>query len=468
MRSYLYLLAGLSIALGAVEARAHQYVEGTWDGIPSEYGKDWEWRVPTSCDGPPMLKIGKAPWQVVFLNFDGQKLTRGPSDSKNNSTGLLAVSSLDYPAKDFSSLGGKDKGSKAIIDELKKIFAKFAFQWVTERPKGGDYTMIMIGGTGTGTVAGGSAIGVSPVDCKNGNPNDVVFVFGNKGSISSSAKNLAFTAAHELGHSVGLEHVTDNTDIMAPALSGSTCCWTVSSVTGGSSCGRSTQDAKKILNDNVGEGKQDTKKPELWFASPGQGSIMPPDLTAVVVGADDLGINRVVVYVDGTKKAQLETEPFSLLVRNLSKGEHTLKAVAYDWLDNQAEATVTFTVDARCVVDGTCWSGTKGVGAGCTIGAECASGTCAVKDGVGVCVNTCDPKLKDPVCPSGTTCQEDGDSAYCVPGSGFTIDATEAGGGGGCRIGGLPDVTLLVLIPALGVLLQLLSRRRRQAPPGSQ
>ena len=48
--------------------------------------------------------------QVVFLNFDGAVLTSGGNSSQNNKTMLLTVASHNYPAMNWSSFGGKDKG----------------------------------------------------------------------------------------------------------------------------------------------------------------------------------------------------------------------------------------------------------------------------------------------------------------------------------------------------------------------
>ena len=54
---------------------------------------------------------------------------------------------------------------------------------------------------GDGCKKGGAGtIGIAPLDCKNSNKNDLVLVFGDK---LSSARQLAFVIAHELGHSFG-------------------------------------------------------------------------------------------------------------------------------------------------------------------------------------------------------------------------------------------------------------------------
>ena len=439
-------------------ADAHQYVEGEWNGDPAEYGKGW---LPhPKCDGlPPMMTISNPPWQVVYLNFDGATLKKGQSDARSNSTILVAGSTLQYPAMDFSALGGKDKGTRAIVDELKKVFMTYAVRFVTTRPAEGGYTMAMFGGTGLGTVAGGLAIGVSPVDCKNTNYNDVIFVFANKSSINGSAKKLAFTAAHELAHSFGLEHVTAQKDIMHPALNPATCCWTKSSVTGGSNCGRSEQDADKILTDHVGEGKQDTISPRVWFSRPGDGAVLPPGLTTEVVVADDLGVKDVVFYLDGKKLDKVDDTPYTIRLQHLSDGEHRLKAEARDWINNRATAEVSFTVSSVCLAESRCSQGLMGVGVPCQSGGDCLYGICSLKDGLGTCSVECDPSAKAPLCPAGLSCKELLGNAGCVPGDGYVLSVADKGG---CQIYRVRDLGLLALIPLVGILIQILGRPRRR------
>jgi hypothetical protein len=59
--------------------------------------------------------------------------------------------------------------------------------------------------------------GVAPQDCNNSNPNDIAFVYKIGGS---TADTISRFAAHELGHSFGLAHVLESSDIMQWASSG--------------------------------------------------------------------------------------------------------------------------------------------------------------------------------------------------------------------------------------------------------
>lgn len=186
----------------------------------------------------------------VFLNFDGATLTVGGNDARTNKTDLLLVPSLEYPAQDWSSFGGRDKAVEDIVDQLNLLFADFAVELVTTRPESGDYTMAMIGGTGADIKQGATGtVGIAPLDCENSDKNDLALIFGNR---VTSAKKLAQVIAHELGHTFGLEHVIDKTGIMYPSLNSETCCWTDAELAQASYCGRSKQDSHQILLANLG------------------------------------------------------------------------------------------------------------------------------------------------------------------------------------------------------------------------
>ena len=411
-----------------------------------------------------MTTIGDAPWQVVYLNFDGAQLKPGPSDSQQN-TSILVSGPVDYPAmQSLDKFGGKDAAIKAIVDKLKIIFATVAVKFVTSRPSSGDYTMAMIGGNGQGiNSSSGGAIGVSPLDCGNKNKNDICVIFGDKIAAggSPSITMLATTTAHELGHSFGLDHIVDKGGIMYPQALGATQ-WATSQTDGGS-CTKGVQNAVKVLQDNLGVGKQDKLPPKLWFKRPGNSAVLPQDFSFEVTAGDDLGVHHVTVYVDGKKKIEGTDPPFTGILRGVAEGEHTLKAEAADWLGNKAETSIKVTVKKACVGAGTCHGGIGGIEAPCTGGGECITGVCAVKDGAGTCVDTCDASAEDPVCPAGLTCKKAGEQDACLPGDGYALSMS-GDDEGGCRVGpgSGSGAGALPWLPLLGILALLaLAWRRR-------
>ena len=422
------------------------------DGEVINFGMDYV--VMDHCTGePPMQLISDPSYRlVIYLNFEGADLTLGGSNSKTSSTNLIITSTLKYPSQSWSSMGGKEKGQKDVITELRLLYGNYAVEFVTTRPTSGDYTMVMSGGTGENCKKGGpGTVGIAPLDCKNSNKNDIVLVFGNK---LSSVKKLAFVIAHELGHSFGLEHVSDNTDIMSPTLTASTCCWTTSSVSG-SNCGRSTQDAKKVLSDNLGVGAGDTVVPRVWFVRPGDGAVLPSRFTFEVKAADDLKVHHVDIYLDDKKELTINSPPFTAFVSGLSDGSHKLRAEVFDYKPNKAKAEVKVTVRADCVDDGNCGTGKAGTGLDCAQGGDCISGICAKKDSVAVCVETCDSKTK--LCPTGTKCLDTDGQWACTTGAGFKLDTKDSSG---CNLGAGETAGGLWLLSLLGLL--ALRRRRRK------
>jgi hypothetical protein len=64
-----------------------------------------------------------------------------------------------------------------------------------------------------------SALGFSPLDCGNTNPNDVALVFTAPVSFLKKT-TIAASIAHEVGHTLGLDHIDAWRAIMAPSTTG--------------------------------------------------------------------------------------------------------------------------------------------------------------------------------------------------------------------------------------------------------
>ncbi len=455
------LLAALPLALLAL--LAPRLGRAGEPGVIVDLSHDFVVLPPPAPGLPPKMVTIENPYRLaVYLNFDGAKLTAGGSSSKDNKTDLIDVASLDYPAIDWTKHGGKDQGSKAVVDELKLMFMNYAVEFVTTRPTSGDYTMAMIGGAGESCKGDGSAaVGISPLDCKNSNKNDIVLIFAEK---LGSPKQIAQVVAHELGHSFGLEHVQDKTSVMYPALVAETCCWVSSAVEPPSTCGRTTQDDAKVLLDNLGPGDGDAVPPGVWFLRPGLGAVLAPNFSFEVGAADDLRLHHVTLFVDGVKKVELKEPPYAAFVTNLSDGVHTLKAEVADYKPNLTSVELQVTVDSRCVAGGTCTAGLAELTGECSDAVHCASGLCAQKDGKGACTVACDPATK--LCPAGTSCEGAAGAAYCTSGGGWTVLKAE-GGGGGCDLAGRGGGAGLALaLVLLAWLLITAAPRGRRAPAG--
>lgn len=144
---------------------------------------------------------------VVFVNFDGATLEYGQDDARSNRTVLQEL------AGDFPAYGG-GSGPAAALQAVIADFAAYDVVIVDQRPSSGNYTMAMVGPHDAGTV-----LGIAPLDCYDGAPNNVVFAFHGADD-GYSAASQANTISQEIAHSFGLEHVDHGGDIMYPVSAG--------------------------------------------------------------------------------------------------------------------------------------------------------------------------------------------------------------------------------------------------------
>ncbi|MCA9582910.1 MAG: matrixin family metalloprotease [Myxococcales bacterium] len=169
------------------------------------------------CDDPDCDGTSACVKQLVYVNFDGpviQDCTGQPmycSDARHNVS--FAISDHFFKqTMDFAPYGGDGAKRADIVQRLRSIYAGYSIEFTTTRPASGNYMMVVISNSS------GSNHGVSPLDCGNQNKNDIAFVYKIG---SNSADLISRYAAHEIGHSFGLHHVTDRNAIMSWDSNGS-------------------------------------------------------------------------------------------------------------------------------------------------------------------------------------------------------------------------------------------------------
>jgi hypothetical protein len=144
--------------------------------------------------------------QIVFVDFSGPRISSCANYCSNAPTNrswvigaVFKTSAVDFAPYPSSS------GRSAILGFLRRAYAGDNVSFVTTRPAAGPYSMIVI------SSSKGPHHGVAPLDCHNGNRNDIAFVY----SISDNSVGfIERAAAHELAHTFGLAHVTGSSDIM--------------------------------------------------------------------------------------------------------------------------------------------------------------------------------------------------------------------------------------------------------------
>jgi hypothetical protein len=162
--------------------------------------------------------------RVVYLAVDGEQLTRGgwaADNAQANTTFLLQSDEASVPAFDHAPWAeeGQDRAQVLgdLLDQLKFLFAPFEVRFVTERPPAGDYTMIVLGGAPSDIGLTFEPAGVAPLDPDDRNANDVGFVFSAViEEAGYTTARLATFVAHELGHTLGLQHIDRADDVLAP------------------------------------------------------------------------------------------------------------------------------------------------------------------------------------------------------------------------------------------------------------
>jgi hypothetical protein len=374
---------------------------------------------------------------ILYINFDGVTLSSGTDNAPTN------VSEIGHPTvPSFAPPTGakftRQQGIDSVVDRLRGFYKPFNVQIVTTRPSSGDYTMIAVGGKNTLIPGLTGAAGVSPLDCTNSNLDNVVYDFSEEQPPDyGGLPQIAITAAHESGHSFGLEHTDNPSDIMysvaMPNLSiGNlfTASFTVgnySSFNGsgeiGFNCGRpDPHDNHQILLDALGANttSTDNTPPTLNWAFPILAQV-PTSFPVRIDATDNNRVVRVELYKNAEMVAVMTQSPYQATVDAASGESFYLTADVIDPDANRTTMTRAFLADSTTPTtcpDTTCSGGQickaglcrLPLGSACSVDLQCESvckkpaGTTAT-----VCTEGCNPNKP---CPTGFTC---GTDSLCAP-----------------------------------------------------
>jgi hypothetical protein len=149
---------------------------------------------------------------AIYINFAGGTVTKGFGKGESF---LVCGAKAELPKPDLSP-----SDQEVIVKTVKSYFAATgATVTVTKaKPAGGNYTTAyVVGGSYKDLGCQGSEVlGVAPLDSQNANLNDLAFIFAEP--LQNDPELIAKVVAHEVGHTLGLEHVTDGEDIMHSEL----------------------------------------------------------------------------------------------------------------------------------------------------------------------------------------------------------------------------------------------------------
>jgi hypothetical protein len=137
---------------------------------------------------------------TIFLNRDGGTLAGGWDDSASDvsSVALNAGGDVTVPA-----WRGGDRRWKQVTACVRERFGDFEVDVVTERPRGGDYIMVMVGGRADLLGYPDSVGGVAPYTGEVLR-RAVGYVFAE--GYDHDVENTCVGILHEAGHMLGLDH----------------------------------------------------------------------------------------------------------------------------------------------------------------------------------------------------------------------------------------------------------------------
>lgn len=444
---------------------------------------------------------------VLWVNFAGALVSQAASDNAPADQSQIAGTQIPP----FNGAVGAPHVSaadaeEAVFDRLKGYYLPYNVTLTTTQPSG-SYSMVLVGGNHALVGEPSGVAGVSPLDCTNANATNVVYAFADDLTpLYGGVVALAVTAAHEAGHSFGLEHTDNPADLMfsvapsSPAWSSYdifhlsfTSSASFSGFNGGStepvaeSCGRANPlDNDQILKTNLGASTGgDRTAPTLdWTLPPSGAKGVPLSFLVAFSASDDVGVKKIEIYKEENQVGidlihVLRQQPYALSL-TASEGEvFALVAEAVDAAGNRSSQLRIFTASAKyppmCTTQAMCPSGRTcmngfcqlPLGEPCASSEDCQSGRCGTPVATSICTQKCDASAPCPtgfVCagsecvPSGAMPGSDGGVPDCTADSSCPPDAgSDTGGKSGCSFAATPAPAPIALL-----LLGLMFRRRRR------
>lgn len=249
------IVLGLALGSSHLHARPRLDDPTPLDLAASDLGQDLLRLSPRRAPRPTRAAPGE-PF-VIYLNFsDGtENLVKSDGDNAvTNETFVGAVTrypTFAWPELSDGSLSRADI-IRTVAQRVHEIFLPYNVLITVARPTAAPYTMVMIGGSPTLFGFDARVAGLSLMDCNNDETSNVVFAFPS--ALRGSLHGLWVTISHEAAHSFGLEHTSEEADVMFPRVDPAQHHFldSRSAISGQHLCGNETQSSHQKLLAIVG------------------------------------------------------------------------------------------------------------------------------------------------------------------------------------------------------------------------
>jgi hypothetical protein len=285
---------------------------------------------------------------VFYMNFDGGTYRPGSEDARTN------TSSIAHKTGTIAAWSAPQASQDAVLACMENMMSRWNVQVVTEDPGDVAHFELVIGGRPTDLGFDGNYGGVAPFrsDCSV-IPNAVTYTFAEV--IGNNPQAVCQVAAQEVAHSLGLDHEYLCSDPMSYLTGcGAKTFQDVDARCGEYGerdcyCGAETQNSVQMFDERLGPNGVGNSAPELTITSPANGATLAPGFAINAEVADNFGVEKVELRVDGQLAGVAEGTPVTFQTgATMATGGHTIELRAYD----AAGATTTATIEVTVARDG--------------------------------------------------------------------------------------------------------------------
>jgi hypothetical protein len=296
---------------------------------------------------PPAAAVSS---RLIYMHrcpMNGCPVMEGTDDDSRTNT-----SSIAQGTKTIGAFRQNQAVWDAMMACMRKTYAPFDIAITDVDPGSVPHFEHMLGGAPTDLRDDiSNAGGVAPFNCAE-IPNAISYTFDVYGP---DPDQLCWTAAQETAHAFGLEHETNQLDPMT--YLGSAVPNKRFQVTD-SQCGEfaprlcrcggtTVQSSYRKIVTLFGPGVPTA--PDVAIKAPASGVRVQPHFVTKVNASDDVAIERVELYIDGTKAGEAKTAPYWITAPDgIEEGPHTVEARALDIQLTPASVSIDVELGPPC------------------------------------------------------------------------------------------------------------------------